>query len=552
MPIKQSTDIRYNAPKYLEERYNITKVSDAKDYLYPEGAIHYFTEDCEIDGIPYRAGMYVYNNGEWHLEGLPDHNVRIQEVKFTCGQMSKMKLFKDDKYNEYNYKRAHEEGICDSAGNIKREYVNTTEEGLTFPTKGELEYIAKHCTFVPGTHNGVRCLYVYNHESDIFLYYPYKRSGMADSFHLYSRTFFNGRLSNGEESEVFYLYVHVDAAGVARSLISHTMIPDSEVNLTPLRVSSIIMSDDDYMATMDLLDVDTKVVKNVSEGRDTDIPSVGAIKQYVGEGGGNSGGSGEGGGNTPPAGVKVEETEDAFILKGETPSDSQYYSKTEIDQKFEEFEPGSGEVSWDDITDKPTIPDEQVNADWNATSGKAQILNKPQFKSVGGYPILGEGNIPNEPNMHLIKQLTVESVCRGVQIDTDNDGNSFNLSQVIVFVNLIPGTDTTSRKFTINCNETNGYGWSGVGLGNDACGGTNKRFMSWWRVLGDRIMPVVSWASFNSTSMSNELTPVAKAADGCFAWGNRIRGQYHITSVQVGSGLYDHIGIGTEIEIYGC
>ena len=29
------------------------------------------------------------------------------------------------------------------------------------------------------------------------------------------------------------------------------------------------------------------------------------------------------------------------------------------------------------MSDKPSIPDAQVNADWNATNGKAQILNKP-------------------------------------------------------------------------------------------------------------------------------------------------------------------------------
>lgn len=37
--------------------------------------------------------------------------------------------------------------------------------------------------------------------------------------------------------------------------------------------------------------------------------------------------------------------------------------------------------SYDDLTNKPTIPSEQVNADWNATSGKAQILNKPTIPS---------------------------------------------------------------------------------------------------------------------------------------------------------------------------
>lgn len=38
--------------------------------------------------------------------------------------------------------------------------------------------------------------------------------------------------------------------------------------------------------------------------------------------------------------------------------------------------------SYDDLTNKPTIPAEQVNADWNATSGRAQILNKPTIPSA--------------------------------------------------------------------------------------------------------------------------------------------------------------------------
>ena len=38
--------------------------------------------------------------------------------------------------------------------------------------------------------------------------------------------------------------------------------------------------------------------------------------------------------------------------------------------------------SYDDLTDKPSIPSEQVNADWNATSGKARILNKPTIPSA--------------------------------------------------------------------------------------------------------------------------------------------------------------------------
>jgi hypothetical protein len=35
-----------------------------------------------------------------------------------------------------------------------------------------------------------------------------------------------------------------------------------------------------------------------------------------------------------------------------------------------------------EIFNKPTIPAEQVNSDWNATSGKAEILNKPTIPSI--------------------------------------------------------------------------------------------------------------------------------------------------------------------------
>jgi len=37
---------------------------------------------------------------------------------------------------------------------------------------------------------------------------------------------------------------------------------------------------------------------------------------------------------------------------------------------------------YDDLTNKPTIPAAQVNADWNATSGAAEILNKPTLTTV--------------------------------------------------------------------------------------------------------------------------------------------------------------------------
>lgn len=37
--------------------------------------------------------------------------------------------------------------------------------------------------------------------------------------------------------------------------------------------------------------------------------------------------------------------------------------------------------SYDDLTNKPTIPSTQVNSDWNASSGVAEILNKPTMST---------------------------------------------------------------------------------------------------------------------------------------------------------------------------
>lgn len=61
--------------------------------------------------------------------------------------------------------------------------------------------------------------------------------------------------------------------------------------------------------------------------------------------------------------------------------------------------------SYDDLTDKPTIPAAQVNADWNAVSGVAEILNKPSLATVattGDY-----GDLSNTPSIPVIGTITV-------------------------------------------------------------------------------------------------------------------------------------------------
>ena len=56
--------------------------------------------------------------------------------------------------------------------------------------------------------------------------------------------------------------------------------------------------------------------------------------------------------------------------------------------------------SYNDLTDTPTIPAAQVNSDWNAVAGVAQILNKPTLSAVatsGSYTDLS--NTPNFANV---------------------------------------------------------------------------------------------------------------------------------------------------------
>lgn len=70
---------------------------------------------------------------------------------------------------------------------------------------------------------------------------------------------------------------------------------------------------------------------------------------------------------------------------------SNYYTKTEVDTALSAKANTSSLAtvatsgSYNDLTNKPTIPAAQVNSDWNASSGVAQILNKPTIPDFDYY-----------------------------------------------------------------------------------------------------------------------------------------------------------------------
>ena len=59
--------------------------------------------------------------------------------------------------------------------------------------------------------------------------------------------------------------------------------------------------------------------------------------------------------------------------------------------------------NYDDLLNKPNIPDAQVNSDWNASSGVSQILNKPTIPepqvNSDWNAETGVSQILNKPNM---------------------------------------------------------------------------------------------------------------------------------------------------------
>ena len=76
---------------------------------------------------------------------------------------------------------------------------------------------------------------------------------------------------------------------------------------------------------------------------------------------------------------------------------------TSISNFFASLKKVAFSASYNDLSDKPSIPAAQVNSDWNANSGVAQILNKPNLATVATTGDYGDLNnkpsIPDDANL---------------------------------------------------------------------------------------------------------------------------------------------------------
>lgn len=146
---------------------------------------------------------------------------------------------------------------------------------------------------------------------------------------------------------------------------------------------------------------------------------------------------------------------------------------------------------YDDLDNKPTIPDAQVNSDWDATSGVAEILNKPDFAGMQN-ALDSLQNAMSDMQYNLDNEMGF--IC-GISKVKDYDGNEYNTvkigNQCWLKENLrsthysdgteIPYSSTLSTSVGYRCYPNNDsanvakfgylYNWTAFMNGADAVGG---------------------------------------------------------------------------------
>lgn len=109
--------------------------------------------------------------------------------------------------------------------------------------------------------------------------------------------------------------------------------------------------------------------------------------------------------------------------------------------------------SYDDLTNKPSIPAAQVNADWNAVSGVSQILNKPNLATVattGSY-----SDLSNKPTIP-----TVPTTDQTYNASSTNPQSGTAVAGAIATVKQVPATAAAdaNKVLTVNA-QGDGYEW---------------------------------------------------------------------------------------------
>jgi uncharacterized protein (TIGR02145 family)/uncharacterized repeat protein (TIGR02543 family) len=153
--------------------------------------------------------------------------------------------------------------------------------------------------------------------------------------------------------------------------------------------------------------------------------------------------------------------------------------------------------NYNDLSNRPAIPAEQVNADWNATSGKAQIMNKPNFATVatsGNYnDLTNKPTIPTVPSNVSAFQNDAGYITSFVEQQILSISNDTIYLTGGSFVKLPAGFDGDYNSLT---NKPNLFS----GNYNDLTGKPN-------------LAPVATSGSYNDITGKPNLAPVATSGE---------------------------------------
>lgn len=111
--------------------------------------------------------------------------------------------------------------------------------------------------------------------------------------------------------------------------------------------------------------------------------------------------------------------------------------------------------SYNDLSDKPTIPAAQVNSDWDAASGVAQILNKPSLAAVatsGSYNDLS--NKPTIGNATLTIQKNGTSAGTFTANATSNKTINITVPTTAADVSALPDSTKYGASIAVSINTT--------------------------------------------------------------------------------------------------
>lgn len=205
---------------------------------------------------------------------------------------------------------------------------------------------------------------------------------------------------------------------------------------------------------------------------------------------------------------------------------SGYVTDTELTTALSSYTPTSGLAtvatsgSYSDLSNKPTIPAAQVNSDWNATSGVAQILNKPTIPTKCFYGTCSTAK-GTAAKVVACADFTTADLVAGTRIVVRmSAGNTFN-GQATLNINhtgahniYYNGTSTSAR-YMWNAGESvdfifNGSQWATV---NGALADTTYY----------GVTKLYTGAGSSSTSLA--LTP-----NSLYAWANNAVCPYYSAS----------------------